>query len=198
MENNITIFDPTEQYRNLLCDASRDVGQVTDEQWKQLGGKVKNASPDNVSYECKRTQMQKNLCQQFLQDNVYCKTTKLKVLTLTMEQQSRLPRGQKYIIRGPYRLTRGIVSLSKGQMAVLPLKGTADQNARVTCYCSTTSPIGSRAIQDWKDAKPVLIPAGGCMRLEEGEVMFLVIQCLPKEEEEGSEAVGAPQVAPPS
>ena len=119
-------------------------------------------------------------------------------------------------------MTRSIVSLARGQMAVLPLNGTADQNTssdgtvsgaadgqmaalplnsaagrktRVTYYCSRSSPIGRRTIEDWKDAKPVLVPNGGCVKLEEGKAMFLVIQIPPKGGEEGA-AAAMPQISP--
>ncbi|KAK3362392.1 hypothetical protein B0T25DRAFT_524204 [Lasiosphaeria hispida] len=223
MENTIAFFEPTEQYRVLLSKASRDVGQVTEEQWDQLG-EDKNVDRPDISYECKRTQTQKHLYHRFIQDNVYCKPTNIKVLTLTMKQLPRLPPhgNYRYMMKGPYRLTRGIVSLARGQMAVLPLNGTADQNTpsdgtvrgaadgqmavlplnsaadqktRVTYYCSRSSPIGGRTIEDWKDAKPVLVPKGGWVKLEEGEAMFLVIQILPKGGEEGAEAP-VPQISP--
>ncbi|KAK0645712.1 hypothetical protein B0T16DRAFT_145709 [Cercophora newfieldiana] len=197
MENTIAFFEPTEQYRVLLSEASRDVGQVTEEQWDQLG-EDKNVDGPDISHECKRTQTQENMCYRFIRDNVYCENPlNIKVLTLTMKQLPRVPpRGNyRYMMKGPIRLTRGILSLARGQMAVLPLNSVADQKTRVTCYCSRSSPIGGRTIEDWKDAKPVLVPKGGCVKLEEGEAMFLVIQILPKGGEEGAEAP-VPQISP--
>jgi hypothetical protein len=196
MENAIAFFEPTEQYCILLSKASRDVGQVTEEQWDQLG-EDKDVSSADISYKCKRTQAQKILYHRFIGDNVYYKPTNIKSLPLTMKQLPRLPplENYRYMMKGPYRLTRGIVSLARGQMAVLPLNSAADQKTRVTYYCSRSSPIRGRATEVWKGAKPALIPEGGCMKLEEGEAMFLVIQILPKGGEEGAEAA-VPQISP--